>query len=156
MVLALELSEQFGDMPEDQLIEYEHLQECVLERLGLELLDSQNDLPWIISDQMLEWNWQPLSYCDGMQEFYARPLKQSATQVLLWGSHFVLQPDQYFPGDISDIEKNLRQSNFAIPFLEVDEEGYLNRPSDPASDKSLIKAYLEAHLIKPDDSIMLA
>lgn len=148
IVLALELDHHQGYLQQEELISHDELEETVREKLGLELAESVAKLYEKINEQMCDWNWQWLTFDCGFQQYYAQPHHRQASLVNLLGRRFVLQSNQCFPNDMTEISECLAMTEHAVPLL-TEEVGHCRHPSQPVADETLVNAFLEAHLIKP-------
>ena len=86
MLLAVELIEMYDGLGPEEMISHDDLEASMREKLGLEPSDVDIFLHELINTQMMDWNWQYLTYDHGFQDFYARPDQQRASLVTFWGS----------------------------------------------------------------------
>lgn len=149
IILAIELAQHQRYLQPEELVSHDELEEVVRGILGLELAESNLGLFDEINELMVNWQWLWLTYDGGMQNFYARPEKQRANLVVLSGTQFVLQADQVFPDDISEISHILWESDLVASILTKNESCTSPQAVEMLSDEVLFKAFSEVHLINP-------
>ena len=149
IILAVELAHHREHLQPHDLISHDELEEAVRATLGLELAESAKGLYDEINAWMCEWHWQWMTFDCMLQQFYAQPDEQRANLSTLAGNRFVLQPAQVFPSDLNDVSNCLWQSDFAVPFIAVDDEDDQCEGVEHATDDMLFTAFGDAHLINP-------
>ncbi|MGJ8626282.1 MAG: hypothetical protein ACSHXB_04905 [Sulfitobacter sp.] len=147
VVMALEVAQQVDGLQPEELISHDELAEAIRDQLGLELAESEFDLDINMNSYMIGWNWLWVTNNSGLEWFYARPQRQRAEHVDLFKSRRILQAGHHFPDGYEDIMAELWDSEYAGPFKETGESGWLSGPSKLVSDQTLVDTYREAHLM---------
>lgn len=148
-VLAIELALHQDYSEPESLIAHDDLQDAVLTVLGLELPESEYEVFNEINDLMCHWHWRWLTLNSGLDHYYAQPFAYHANMVTLGGGKIVLQADQFFPENVSDVTDNLWEADFARSLLEEKWSVDPHNETGRYSDQALLSAFSKAHLINP-------
>lgn len=149
MLLALELIDfENWSQPED-LLSHDELEQNIVEKLNLECKASYAELYEAINEQMCEWRWRWFTYNSGLEQFYARPEQwPRANLVTLWGRRKVLQANEYFPNDLSDIAYGLWETELADLCPQSDANDVVTGINQSETDEVIVNKFLENHLIE--------
>lgn len=156
VLLALELAENYYYLQPEEMIAHDDLEDSLRKKLGLETDKFVDELYGAINEQMIDWNWQWLTFNGVFEQFYARYQLQQASWFKFGGRDYLLQANESFPDDLTDVTACLMRSDFADKFYQEEEHGHPQESLKSSDTLVVMEAYFSAHHIHHDPSSLIS
>lgn len=152
VLLALEVAENYDHLQPEEMIAHDDLEDSLRKKLGLETDQFVDALYGAINEQMIDWNWQWLTFDALIHQFYARNHWRQASMFKFGGRDYLLQASESFPDDVTNVTECLMRSVFADRLMRQDEHDHTQGSPKVSDPVAVLDAYLSAHQIQYDPS----